>query len=210
MKPYKTIKTVGAAEVIEKKSKFIASAATAATEAIAMEHLSLIKKQHADASHNVFAYRIGGVERFSDDGEPGGTAGLPILDVLKGNALENAIVVVTRYFGGTLLGKGGLKRAYSLAAREAIKAAGIVEMRIYHRYSVTVDYQTSGRLQYFIETKELRLVDTIYTDKVEFIVALENDEARLILGQLTDISDGRALIAPRGSGYEEHCLVESR
>ena len=135
-------------EIIEKKSRFIAKVVRVNSEEEAAEKLAEIKKEHRDARHNVFAYRIANSsERFSDDGEPSGTAGVPILNILRGESLENILVVVTRYFGGILLGTGGLVRAYSTAAKEAILASKKIEMKLCSEYEILIDYNYYDILQ---------------------------------------------------------------
>ena len=140
---YKTINQQAQAEIVEKKSRFIANVLPVSSEEEAINFINKIKKQYYDARHNCFAYIIGGnipIIRFSDDGEPSGTAGKPILDVLLGENLENVVIVVTRYFGGTLLGTGGLVRAYGKSAKEGILLGKIVEMDTYTKFFISVDY----------------------------------------------------------------------
>ena len=128
LKKYKTILAQAEAEIVEKKSRFIATVRPVKTEEEARSFIDELKKKYWDATHNVFAYQIGErneIQRFSDDGEPQGTAGMPVLNVLKGEDVKDAAIVVTRYFGGTLLGTGGLVRAYGKAAKEVLLSAGI-------------------------------------------------------------------------------------
>ena len=142
----------------------------------------------------MFAYQIGErneIQRFSDDGEPQGTAGMPILNVLKGEDVKDTAIVVTRYFGGTLLGTGGLVRAYGKSAKEGLLAAGIAELILYCRYRVTVPYTESGKVQYEILQAGYVLHDTIYTDQVQFVVLVEADVAEQFEQQMTDILKGK-------------------
>ena len=142
---YKTIYKEAEAEIIEKKSKFIATVRPVKTEEEAQSFIEEMRKKYWDATHNVFAYQIGErnqIQRFSDDGEPSGTAGLPVLDVLKGEDVKDVAIVVTRYFGGTLLGTGGLVRAYGKAAKEGLLEAGIIEKKLYRRFHVITDYSS--------------------------------------------------------------------
>lgn len=137
-----TVRAEARAEIEEKKSVFIGTVAPVSTEEEAREFIDRIKKEHYDARHNVFAYVLdsGNISRFTDDGEPKGSAGIPVLNVLKMSGVDGVCVVVTRYFGGILLGTGGLVRAYSAAAKAALDASGIVEMEIYEIYEVRCSY----------------------------------------------------------------------
>lgn len=173
LKKYKTVYKEAQAEIIEKKSRFIATVRPVDDEADAKAFIEDLRKKYWDASHNCFAYQIGErneIQRFSDDGEPSGTAGRPILDVLKGEDIRNVIVVVTRYFGGTKLGTGGLVRAYGRSAKEGLTAAHIIEKICYQKVRVTVDYTLVGKIQYETLQAEHIIHDTVYTDHVEFIV----------------------------------------
>lgn len=176
MDKYVTVKAFGQAEIVEKKSRFIANVKPITSEDDAVAYIEEIKKKYWDARHNCYAYQLGDknqIQRYSDDGEPGGTAGMPILDVLRGKDIKNTIIVVTRYFGGTLLGTGGLVRAYSLSAREGIAVAGLIERIPHIKQHFIVDYTLSGKVQYEILNGGHILEDTIYTDKVEFVVLSE-------------------------------------
>ncbi len=196
-KSYKTINEQGQAEVIEKKSRFIANVLPVSSEQEAIDFINKIKKQYYDARHNCFAYVIGGnipIMRFSDDGEPSGTAGKPILDVLLGEQLENIVVVVTRYFGGTLLGTGGLVRAYGKCAKEGILAGKIVEMDSYTKLFINVDYMLIGKIQYEITNSEHILVDTEYTDLVKFIVYVKNELVEDFIKNIINITNNNVEI----------------
>ena len=177
-KSFKTVNERATAEIIEKKSRFIANVLPVSSEEEAINFISIIKKQFYDARHNCFAYIIKGnvpIMRFSDDGEPSGTAGKPILDLLLGEKIENVVVVVTRYFGGTLLGTGGLVRAYGKAAKEGILSAKIVEMSSYNKVSLVSDYFISGKIQYEITKNNYILIDTKYSDIVTFEIYVKSD-----------------------------------
>ena len=194
LKKYKTILAQAEAEIVEKKSRFIATVRPVKTEDEARAFIEELKKKYWNATHNVFAYQIGErneLQRFSDDGEPQGTAGMPVLTVLKGEDIKDTAIVVTRYFGGTLLGTGGLVRAYGKAAKEGLLAAGIAELVLYRRYSVMADYTDSGKVQYEILQDGHELFDTIYTDKVEFIVLVEIDNAEMFEKKMTEIFRGQ-------------------
>lgn len=191
MEKYITVKGFGQAEIVEKKSRFIAHVRAIGSEEDANKYIEEIKKQYWDARHNCYAYQLGKrnqIQRYSDDGEPGGTAGMPILDVLRGRDIKDTIIVVTRYFGGTLLGTGGLVRAYSSAAKEGLKAAGLIERIPHIRQHFTVDYTLSGKVQYEVLNGGHILSDTIYTDKVEFIVLSEVDLAEKLRENVVNIT----------------------
>ena len=187
LKKYKTILTQAEAEIVEKKSRFIATVRPVKTEEEAKAFIEEMKKKYWNATHNVFAYQIGErneLQRFSDDGEPQGTAGMPVLSVLKGEDIKDTAIVVTRYFGGTLLGTGGLVRAYGHSAKEGLLAAGIAELVLYRKYS------DSGKVQYEILQDGHELFDTIYTEQVEFIVLVETDAADSFEKKMTEIFRG--------------------
>ncbi|NMB20202.1 MAG: YigZ family protein [Firmicutes bacterium] len=172
---YKTVATEAEITLIEKKSKFIARIKPVETQEEAEAFIEAVRKEHWNATHNVPAYILGmnqEVQKYSDDNEPSGTAGLPILEVLKSHEVVNCVVVVTRYFGGTLLGRGGLIRAYGGAAREALQTAGIVRMVPAREIAVTVDYVHSGKVQNEILTQGINLVDTVYLEQVTFHVSV--------------------------------------
>ena len=191
MDKYITVKGSGQAEIVEKKSRFIAHIKPITSEDDATAFIEEIKKQYWDARHNCYAYQLGDrnqIQRYSDDGEPGGTAGMPILDVLRGKDIKDTIVVVTRYFGGTLLGTGGLVRAYSLSAREGIKSAGLIERIPHIRQHFIVDYTLSGKVQDEILNGGHILEDTIYTDKVEFIALSQVEMADKLVENIVNIT----------------------
>ena len=151
----------------------------------------MVRKRHYDARHNVPAWiLVDGRERQSDDGEPSRTSGMPTLEVLRGAGLKNVCCVVTRYFGGTLLGTGGLVRAYGHSAKEGLPAAGIAELVLYRKYSVLAAYPDSGKVQYEILQDGHELFDTIYTEQVEFIVLVETDAADSFEKKMTEIFRG--------------------
>lgn len=194
LKKYKTILTEAEAEIVEKKSRFIATVRPVKTEEEAKAFVEELKKKYWNATHNVFAYQVGErdeIQRFSDDGEPQGTAGMPVLNVLKGEDVKDTAIVVTRYFGGTLLGTGGLVRAYGKAAKEGLLASGIVELVLYCRYTVTVDYTESGKVQYEILQDGHVLEDTVYTDQVQFFVLVEVDQAEAFEKKMLDVLKGK-------------------
>ena len=192
---YSTILDRAEAELIEKKSRFIATVCPVKSEDEARAFIAEMKKKYWDATHNVFAYQIGErneIQRSSDDGEPQGTAGKPVLDVLAGGDIKNTAVVVTRYFGGTLLGTGGLVRAYGRCAKLGIEEAGIAKVRHYKECSVVTDYNTSGKIQYEITKGEYILKETLYADKVEFIVLLDKDNENSFTQMVNEATMGRS------------------
>ena len=172
---YKTVAKEAEITLIEKKSKFVARIKPVETQEEAEAFIDEVRKEHWNATHNVPAYILGmnqEIQKYSDDNEPSGTAGLPILEVLKNHEIVNCVVVVTRYFGGTLLGRGGLIRAYGGAAREALQSAGIVRMVPAREVGITVDYVHSGKVQNEILTQGITLADTVYLEQVTFQVLL--------------------------------------
>lgn len=188
---YRTVAREAEITLIEKKSKFIARIKPVQTREEAEGFIEEVRKEHWSATHNVPAYIIGinqEIQKYSDDNEPSGTAGLPVLEVLKAHDLVNTAVVVTRYFGGTLLGRGGLVRAYGGAAREAVKEAGIVRMVPATKVGITVDYVHSGRIQNELMIQGVFLADTQYLERVTFQVLLfspEREPLRQVIQELT-------------------------
>lgn len=205
---FKTILKEGIGEIIEKKSRFIATARPVKTEEEAKAFIEEMKKKYWNATHNVFAYQIGEsneLQRFSDDGEPQGTAGMPVLNVLKGEDVKNTAVVVTRYFGGTLLGTGGLVRAYTKAAKEGLLAAGIATLALYVRYDITTEYADAGKLQYQVLQEGHVLFDTQYADKVTFIVLVKVAHASGFEKTLLELFRGET---PYQKGAEIYGVME--
>lgn len=197
LKRFKTVLQPAEAEIIEKKSRFIATVRPVKNEEEAQAFIEEMRKKYWDATHNVFAYQIGErdqIQRFSDDGEPSGTAGLPVLNVLKGDELKNTAIVVTRYFGGTLLGTGGLVRAYGRSAREGVLAAKIVEKVLYSVFHVVTDYSRLGKIQYEILQMGNVIHDTIYTDEIAFVTLVEEGNEEKFISKITEISGAQAQI----------------
>lgn len=191
----KTIVKSGYADITEKKSRFIANVRPVKSEEEAKAFVEEMKKKYYDARHNVFAYQIGEkneLKRFSDDGEPQGTAGMPVLSVLTGGDIKNTAVVVTRYFGGILLGTGGLVRAYTLAAQEGLEAAGVCEIGLYKKFEVVCDYTLSGKIQYELSKEEYFVENTEFTDKVKFVVLVESERAEKFSSMITEITSAKA------------------
>ncbi len=166
---YRIVYEGGTGEIVEKKSRFIATVFSVESEEEAASFIENIRKQYWDARHNCYAYVIGvngEKQKCSDDGEPQGTAGRPMLDVLLGEEIRNVLVVVTRYFGGTLLGTGGLVRAYSQAVKKGIEGSVIVDKCPAVKLNVITDYNGIGKLQYIAASMNIAILDTEYTDKV--------------------------------------------
>ena len=183
--PYKIIEEPGEGEYEEKKSRFIAKIVPAASEEEAVAFIDLVKKKYYDARHHCPALIIGRnreVTRCSDDGEPGGTAGKPILEVMLGAEITNAVMVVTRYFGGTLLGTGGLVRAYQQAVQEGLRNSIIIEKQPGRTLKIDTDYNGIGKIQYILAQQEISVINTVYTNKVEI-------EAMVPLGKLEALQE---------------------
>lgn len=194
---YKTVNKEAQAEIEEKKSKFISYVKPVNSDEEARAFIDGIKKMNYNATHNVFAYQVGDnneIQRYSDDGEPSGTAGLPVLDVLRGQDIKNTVIVVTRYFGGTLLGTGGLVRAYGRSAKAGVEAAEIIEKVLFSSFSVQVDYTLSGKVEYELLQRGHIIKDTLYTDKVTFIVYVHFEKEESFEKEFVDITGGNACI----------------
>lgn len=187
----------GQGEIVEKKSRFICNVLPIATEEEALEFIEKTKKKYWDARHNCFAYVVGErqqIQRCSDDGEPSGTAGKPMLDVLLGKHLSNVVVVVTRYFGGTLLGTGGLVRAYQKSTQEGLDASVIFEKCYGSLISIQTDYNGIGKLQYIAATMELHTLDTEYTDKVVMKILVPVEQQDEFEKKVIESTSGKAKI----------------
>ena len=193
MEEYKTVEAFGEDYFIEKKSKFIGYATPVKTREEADEFISKIKTKHWDSTHNVYAYvlRDNNIQRYSDDGEPSGTAGVPVLDVILKEGLVDVCVVATRYFGGTLLGAGGLVRAYSHTSKIGLEAAGIITMAECSIMSVRVDYSFYDRLLIFLEDCACNVIDSSFSDTVEVVFSLKADGVDELNEKLTDLSNGK-------------------
>lgn len=195
MEGYDIVYEGGSDEIIEKKSRFIAHVFPVESEAEAQGRIEEVRKKYWDARHNCHAFVIGEkneISRCSDDGEPSGTAGRPILEVITGQGVHNVLVVVTRYFGGTLLGTGGLVRAYSQAARAGLAASRIITRRPGHKVTVRTDYNGIGKLQYIVGRMGLYTLDTRYTEAVELDVLVPQQDCGLFLKEVTEATSGQA------------------
>ena len=201
LKPYKTPKSASETEFIVNRSRFIGRCFPVSSEEEALEKLEGIRKLHYDATHNCYAYSLrGGIRRFSDDGEPGGTAGMPIMDTLIRTETENALIVVTRYFGGILLGSGGLVRAYSKSASDALSAAGTVVMTPCSLVEFSVDYTRYGALEGFVRANStVKNVD--FTDSILFRCLVPTERAEAFKADIIERTDGRAKPEITGEEY---------
>lgn len=194
MDEYKILYKGGRGELVEKKSRFIAVAKPVTTEEEAVAFIEEIKKKCWDATHNCSAYIIGErgqIMRCSDDGEPSQTAGRPMLDVLAGERISDICVVVTRYFGGTLLGTGGLVRAYSGAVHQVLNNSQVAIKKRGRKLSVITDYNEIGKLQYLFHKQSMIVLDTIYTDQVESVVLIASSELETVEKMLVEETNGR-------------------
>ncbi len=201
---YRVISEPGTGVYEEKKSRFIANIAPAASEEEALVFIEAIRKKNYDARHNCPAFIIGSnrqITRCSDDGEPGGTAGRPILEVLLGAGVTNVVVVVTRYFGGTLLGTGGLVRAYTRAVQEALHNAKVSVMQYGISMTIGIEYPDVGKLQHLLSDDRIEVADSRYTDKVEFDIRIPGKQEENLRKQLTESTAGKARIEVTGAGY---------
>ena len=211
MDKYRTVKKdmVYSGEITEKKSRFIGYIKRVESEDEAASFLNEIRKKHYDARHNCSAYIIpgsggaGDILHSSDDGEPSGTAGKPIMAVIEGEGLKNVILIVTRYFGGTLLGTGGLVRAYTEAAKEAVKAAGdkgIVTVAPFIPVSFSFDYPKEGAVRRLLEKYGVFPADTEYSEKVLFRVSIPEESAGAFKDGVRELLSGL-------DGYEENEVI---
>ncbi|MCB6200924.1 YigZ family protein [Extibacter muris] len=192
---YRTVYEGGEGEIVEKKSRFIAAVKPVSAEDDALAFIESVKKKHWNATHNCFAYVIGErseLARCSDDGEPNGTAGKPMLDVLQGEELRNTAVVVTRYFGGTLLGTGGLVRAYSQAVKAGLASSVIITKIRGVKLRIGTDYTGLGKIQYILGQKGLKILDSVYTDSVKLEVLVPEDAVVTVRSDITEGTNGQA------------------
>lgn len=198
LQQYYTVKGYGEKEIVIEKSRFIAYVTRAETEQEAQEFIQTIKKKHWNATHNCSAYLIGEndqIQKANDDGEPGGTAGVPILEVIKKKNLKDTVVVVTRYFGGIKLGAGGLIRAYSKSASEGIKAAGVVRRKLMRVMHTKVDYSWLGKLENELRSSVYTIKEIHYLENVEFEVFVEESQTENFIKWMTELTNGQGEIS---------------
>lgn len=197
LEQYKTIYEGGEGEIVEKKSRFIATVRPVESEEAALAFLEEMKKKYWDARHNCYVYSVGMNREFtrcSDDGEPSGTAGRPMLDVVLGEDIYNVAVVVTRYFGGVLLGTGGLVRAYSKAVQEGLTASKVILKQKGIALKITTDYTGIGKIQYIAGERNIPILDSEYTDKVVMKLLVPVQDVGSVQKAVTEGTNGRAEI----------------
>ncbi|MBP5378087.1 MAG: YigZ family protein [Ruminococcus sp.] len=207
---YLTISGNAKASFIEKRSEFIGYISPVKTNDEAVAFINSIKAEHRKAKHNVYAYilREDNISRYSDDGEPQGTAGVPVLDVLKKRGLTDVCVVVTRYFGGILLGGGGLVRAYSHAASLACDAAHIMDMCLCHRLKITADYGMYGKISYLLPNYETITVQSDFGSDVALEILVLSEKLDALVKELTEVTGGTAEIVDMGELFEDFSSVK--
>ena len=197
LEQYKTVYEGGESEIVDKKSRFIATVRPVESEEEVLKFLEEMKKKYWDARHNCFVYSIGMNREFtrcSDDGEPSGTAGRPMLDVILGEDIYNVAVVVTRYFGGVLLGTGGLVRAYSKAVQEGLAASRVILKKQGISMKITTDYTGVGKIQYIAGERKLPILDSEYTDRVMMKLLVPVQDIGSVQKAITEGTNGRAKI----------------
>lgn len=194
---YRTVSNEAFAEIVEKRSRFVASVKPVSTEAEALAFLDFIRKKHWDARHNVYAYILeeNNIMRYSDDGEPAGTAGVPVLDILKKEEFTNIIVVVTRYFGGILLGKGGLVHAYSACAKSGLSAAVPLRMRLCKEVNISCNYTLLGKIQNELDSWDIIRNEAEYSDNVTLPVYVPACNSAAFASRIEDLTNARAQIS---------------
>jgi len=196
MNAYKVLLEGSVSEIVEKKSRFITTIRKVESEEEALAFIDEMKKKYWNASHNCSAFVIGKnaeLTRCSDDGEPGGTAGRPMLEVLLGEGIRNIAAVVTRYFGGTLLGTGGLVRAYSQAVKEGIKICRTGIMRYGYEVTIETDYNGIGKILYLLGQRQIEPLSGSYTDKVELLIHLPAEMAEMLQRDMMEVTGGKVI-----------------
>ncbi|AVK82772.1 YigZ family protein [Lysinibacillus sp. B2A1] len=203
---YLTVKGYGESEIVISKSRFLTYIERAETEEDAISFIDCIKKLHHNATHNCSAYLIGEhdhIQKANDDGEPSGTAGVPMLEVLKKQGLKDTVVVVTRYFGGIKLGGGGLIRAYGKATTEGLLAAQVVERKLHHIMKIAIDYTWLGKVENEIRGSSYTLEEIRYLEGVDIIVSVLKEEVEQFRNWVTEMTNGQANIS-----FEEARFIE--
>ena len=194
---YRTIYEYGEDEIIINKSRFIGYAMPIKSEEEALDFIEKIKTKHRDATHNVYAYVVGensNIQRFSDDGEPSGTAGIPALEVIKKEDLRNVVVVVTRYFGGIKLGAGGLIRAYTKGAKIALEAGIIIEQILHHKVKIRIDYTLYGIVENYLITNGFIIDDIVYDDAVNIYAYIKFSDVDDFTKSIIDLTSGDGIV----------------
>ena len=201
---YVTVGKSAADEVVIQKSRFIGYVCPCEAEEEAQKFIQSLREKHRDARHHCYAYIIGqnsGIMRYSDDGEPGGTAGMPMMDVLKKEGIVNCCVVVVRYFGGVLLGTGGLVRAYTQGCKIALEAAGVVTMELSETVRCRVSYPVWNQLQYTLSRTNLRVEHVVYRESVEFSLCARKRDVENVMHSVGNIAEGKAVWLEREEKY---------
>lgn len=203
---YITLSGRGESLLEERKSTFLGYAGPVDNEQEAIDFINEIRHKHADARHNVYAYVLdkNNIVRYSDDGEPQGTAGIPVLEVLRKNGIKNAVIVVTRYFGGILLGTGGLVRAYSACAKLAVDDAGILELEPFEQLYFSVDYSLYQKVQYEMDKFDLIVDEVVFLEKVNVKLAIKAEQANRFCERIREFSAGRVEVTRDGMRFD--CL----
>lgn len=206
---YFTIYQNGEHQIEIKKSKFICHLFRIESEAQAKEYIAKIKKEHYKANHNCSAYMLGEnfeIQRSTDDGEPSGTAGVPMLEVLKKNQLQNTLAIVTRYFGGIKLGAGGLIRAYSTSVSEALKEIGIVQGKLQQLLDITIDYHQLGKLQNYLENEQIAIQEIDYLEQITVKIAIDINQCESFQNALIDLFNNQLSIQLLNQSYVENLI----
>jgi len=207
---YFTVSKPAQDSFIEKRSEFIGYISPVSTNDEAVEFINSIKAQHRKAKHNVYAYilRNDNISRYSDDGEPQGTAGMPVLEVLKKRGLTDICVVVTRYFGGILLGGGGLVRAYSHAASLACDAADIMHMCLCHKLRISTDYGMYGKISYLLPNFDTITVSSDFGSDVTLEILVLSEKLKPLTDELTEVTNGSVELTDCGEFYEDFSSIK--
>ncbi|MBQ7027462.1 MAG: YigZ family protein [Ruminococcus sp.] len=208
---YITVSEFATDSFIEKRSEFIGYICPVSTNDEAVNFINRIKSEHRKAKHNVYAYilRKDNISRYSDDGEPQGTAGMPVLEVLKKRGLTDVCVVVTRYFGGILLGGGGLVRAYSHAASLACDAAHIMDMRLCHRLKISADYGMYGKISYLLPAFDTITVSSDFGSDVTLEILVLSEKLEELRKELTEVTNGSVILTDEGELFEDFSSVKT-
>ena len=206
---YFTIYQNGEHQIEIKKSKFICHLFRIENEEQAKEYIAKIKKEHYKANHNCSAYMLGEnfeIQRSTDDGEPSGTAGVPMLEVLKKNQLQNTLAIVTRYFGGIKLGAGGLIRAYSTSVSEALKEIGIVQGKLQQILDIIIDYPQLGKLQNYLENEQIAIQEIDYLEQITVKIAIDINQCESFQNALIDLFNNQLSIQILDQKYVENLI----
>ncbi len=195
---YRTVLNSNEGEIIINKSRFIGSSKQVNSEEEALDFIDKVKTKYRDATHNVYAYVVGetsNIQRFSDDGEPSGTAGIPILELIKKENLRNVVIVSTRYFGGIKLGGGGLIRAYTQSGKSALEASKIIVMTPFKEILIKIDYNSYGKIENYLLNEKHPIKDIDFDENVNIQLYIENQREEKFLGDIMDFTNGDALIS---------------